>query len=72
MPEWHLPEFAPDEHNIPWTTGGWAESSYDQSLVGKNHPGIMGEYHPIIHYMTKHQFEELGNDIGLDKIPQWK
>ncbi|MCK4299612.1 MAG: hypothetical protein KAX80_08760, partial [Planctomycetes bacterium] len=63
MPEWHLPGFAPDEYNIPWLTGGWAEADYDQSLVGENNPGIMRDYHPVIHYMTKQEFEALGDDI---------
>jgi len=32
----------------------------------------MGPYHPVIHYMTKREFEALGSDIDPRKIPEWK
>ncbi len=73
MPEWHLAEFAPDEYNIPWKTGAWSSAEYDESLVGRNEPGVMGPYHPVIHYMTKEEFEALGNKkLTPVDIPKWK
>lgn len=72
IPEWHLPEFAPDEHNIPWSIGAWSAAEYNESLVGKNKPGVMGPYHPVIHYLDKEEFESLGCPIDPKKIPEWK
>ena len=71
IPEWYLPEYAPDEHNIPWSTGAWSQNTYDKSLVGENRPGVLGLYHPVIHYMTKKEFEALGDNIRLEDIPEW-
>ena len=72
MPDWYLPEHAPDQNNIPWKIGAWSQDTYDKSLVGNNYPGIMGPYHPVIHYMTKEQFEALGNKtISPKDVPTW-
>lgn len=72
MPEWYLPQYAPDQNNIPWKLGAWSENTYDKSLVGKNEPGIMGPYHPVIHYMTKQDFEALGKKpLKPQDIPKW-
>ncbi|MBU7044059.1 MAG: hypothetical protein HXS47_10750 [Theionarchaea archaeon] len=71
-PHWHLPTFAPDEVNIPWETGAWSQQKYDPCLVGRNVPGIMGPYHPVIHYMRREEFEALGNTLlAPDNIPLW-
>jgi hypothetical protein len=32
----------------------------------------MGDYHPIIHYMTRSEFEALGNDLSAATPPQWQ
>ncbi len=73
MPDWHLSQYAPDQKNIPWETGAWSEEKYDQNLVGKNKPGVMGPYHPVIHYMTKSGFEALGNKtLSPHEIPVWR
>jgi hypothetical protein len=66
--------YAPDDDNIPWSTGGWSEDSYNKDLVGKNSKGVMGDYHPIIHRLTKSQFEALGCPEGGIKsvnLPIW-
>jgi len=72
MPDWYLPEYAPSEENIPWKTGAWSAAEYDESSVGKNEPGIMGPYHPVIHYLTKEEFEALGYPVDPNKIPKWR
>ena len=73
MPEWHLPQYAPDEYNLPWATAAWSGTEYDETLVGLNQPGVMGPYHPVIHYLTKEQFEALGNKrLTPQDIPAWK
>ncbi|MEW6366795.1 MAG: hypothetical protein AB1714_19375 [Acidobacteriota bacterium] len=72
MPEWHLSPYAPDEHNLPWETTAWSGERYDKSLVGENAAGALGPYHPIIHYMTRGQFEALGSHIDPGRIPKWE
>lgn len=71
VPDWYLPEVAPDETTIPWETGAWSQDTYDKSLVGENQPGLMGVYHPVIHYMTKKEFEALEDDLTPKDIPEW-
>ncbi len=73
MPEWYLPQYAPSEINLPWETTAWSAENYDSSLVGENKPGKMGPYHPVIHYLTKEQFEALGNrKLKPQDIPEWR
>lgn len=72
IPDWYLPQYAPDSSNIPWSTGAWSQDTYDQTLVGENRPGTMGPYHPVIHYMTTKEFEALGDDqINPEDVPEW-
>lgn len=73
MPDWHLPQYAPDEYNLPWAEACWSGTRYDQTLVGLNQPGAMGPYHPVIHYMTVEDFEALGyGGLTPRDIPEWK
>jgi len=71
-PDHYIQEFAPTDDNIPWEKGAWMETGYDETLVGENKPGVMGPYHPVIHYMTKAEFEALGANINPQNLPQWK
>jgi len=71
-PDHYMEEYAPTDQNIPWETGAWMQEKYDKTLVGENKPGVMGPYHPVIHYMTKEQFEALGNKpLKAEDIPLW-
>jgi hypothetical protein len=69
MPDCDLPEFAPNESNVPWNTGAWSSERYDQDLIGRNKPGVMGDYHPVLHLMTKAQFEALAPYPNPRDIP---
>lgn len=71
-PDHYMEEYAPTDNNIPWETGAWSEEGYDKSLVGENKPGVMGPYHPVIHYLTKQEFERLGCPIDTERIPEWE
>jgi len=72
-PEWYLPKFAPDRDQIPWKFGAWSEDTYDKSLVGENKAGVMGPYHPVIGYLTKEEFERLGDrPLKPADIPRWE
>jgi len=67
-----MEEFAPSDENIPWDTGAWMQREFDVTLVGENKPGVMGPYHPVIHYLSKQEFEALGCPIDPAAIPDWR
>jgi len=73
MPDWYLPGCTPDEYNLPWNRAAWSGSEYDQTLAGLNRPGVMGPYHPVIHYMTREEFEALGDrNLTPQDLPEWR
>jgi len=73
MPDWYSPEYSPGKQNLPIEKACWSEPGYDQHLVGRNRPGALGPYHPVIHYMTRRQFESLGKKrIVPGDIPEWE
>ncbi|MCX7968471.1 MAG: hypothetical protein N3B10_08275, partial [Armatimonadetes bacterium] len=69
VPEWHDPKHSPDDKNVSWLKGAWSSAEYNQSLIGFNRRGIMGDYHPVLHLMTKEEFEALGDKIDPRNIP---
>lgn len=71
-PDHYMEQHAPTDDNIPWECGGWSQDAYDKSLVGKNTPGVMGPYHPVLHYLSKEDFEKLGHNIDPKSIPEWR
>jgi len=71
-PDHYMAEHVPNEENIPWETGAWSQKAFDKKLVGENRPGAMGPYHPVIHYLTKAEFEALGCPIDPAAVPEWK
>ncbi|WP_287152452.1 hypothetical protein [Candidatus Solincola tengchongensis] len=64
VPEWDLPTYDPDENNLPWWNTAWSAAFYDKNQIGNNWAGKMGDYHPVLHYMTKSQFEAYGSNIN--------
>lgn len=70
-PEWSF-ELAPNEINLPWSISTWSGSRFDKTLVGMNQPGFLKEYHPIKHYMTSFEFQNLGNNLSRYTIPKWQ
>jgi len=71
MPEDFLSSYSPHEHNIPWSTGAWSVPTFDPNLVGYNGPGVMGPYHPVIHYLSVEDFEALGCPVDPGALPMW-
>jgi len=71
-PDHFMEEYSPHIHNIPWEAGAWSGANYDKSLVGENRPGAMGSYKPIIHYLTKEEFESLGCPVNPQSLPEWQ
>jgi hypothetical protein len=46
--------------------------SYDRKLVGRNdRNGFLGEYQPVIGYMTRQEFEKITGPVTPDKIPPY-
>lgn len=72
MPDDYLPEYAPHQNNIPWETGEWSSPNWDSDIMFKNNQeGFMGGYQPLLHYLTKEEFESLGCPVDPDAIPSW-
>ncbi|MEY3243376.1 MAG: hypothetical protein RIR11_4815 [Bacteroidota bacterium] len=70
-PDWTFP-LAPQENHLDWAHSDWSGSLYDSTLIGVNwRNGFMQCYLPKIHYMTKAEFEALGNNLTAEKIPVW-
>jgi hypothetical protein len=73
MPDDHLVEYAPHQDNVPWTTGEWSQPTWDPSIMGHNNQdGFMGPYQPLVHYMTRAEFESLDCPFTPAAIPEWK
>lgn len=59
-PEWSFP-LAPNERNLGWKADPTA-LSFDRDLIGYNNQnGFLREYHPVVRYLTKGEFEQLGD-----------
>jgi hypothetical protein len=70
-PEWDF-EFNPDQNHLTWDVSERTSPRYNSSLLDTNdQKGFMREYLPKIHYMTKIDFETLGNNLKYDQIPDW-
>ena len=73
MPDDHLPEYAPHQDNIPWETGEWSQPTWDRRIMGyNNQDGSMGPYQPLVHYLTRQEFENLGCPINPASVPRWE
>lgn len=71
-PEWNM-NIAPNEANLPWSKTAWSGKNYDNSLIGENnHNSFLGEYLPVVHYMSKKEFEALGPSIAAQQVPIWE
>lgn len=71
-PEWSF-TVTPDEKFLPWSKATWTGSTYDPKLIAQNtRTGIMGEYLPNIHYLSKKDFDGLGKNVRFENIPVWK
>lgn len=70
-PEWYFP-FAPHENNLNFTIGDWASPQYDSTKIGLNwRHGFMQCYLPVMHYMTKKEFESIGSVVTAENVPRW-
>ena len=71
-PDWTMP-LNPHETNLPWKKASVAGTAYDKTLIGQNiDTGFMGKYLPVVHYLSRSEFENLGSALDADKIPVWQ
>jgi hypothetical protein len=69
-PEWSFPK-SPTEPDIGYNSDP-AAKSYDPTLIDcNNRDGYLGEYQPVVGYMTKEEFEAIGETITPEKIPAY-
>nr|WP_294780613.1 hypothetical protein [uncultured Flavobacterium sp.] len=71
FPEWNF-DFSPNEINLPWAKSTWSGTEFDKSLIGRNSRGFLKEYHPIKHYLSKEEFEQIKENATGNDIPEWK
>ena len=70
-PQWTFP-LAPDEDHLRRETDVLSKN-YDQNVIGRNNrAGFLGDYQPVVHYLSRGDFERLGRDFGSDDLPAWK
>jgi hypothetical protein len=67
-PEWQGAN-APTPQKLG-TRADWASEDFDANVISRNHThGALGEYLPQLHYLSRAQFEALGNKPELARLP---
>lgn len=70
-PEWTFP-LTPSPSLLGFRTD-LASPQFDPRLISQNHHnGILGEYLPRIHYLSRSQFEALGPRPTPESLPIWR
>ena len=70
-PQWSFAK-SPTQDHIGWETD-LASVHWDPKVIQTNdQSGFLGQYQPVIHYMTTAQFQALGNHFDLTRIPAWR
>ena len=73
-PEWEgrgVPH--PTERALTWGRTAWSSETFDWDVVSRNNrEGFLGAYQPVVHYMTRAEFEALGGGtITPEDLPKW-
>lgn len=70
-PDWTF-EKAPDEAHLQRETD-WASQLYNPNLLERNNrKGFLGSYQPVLHYLTKQEFEQIGSPVRPEQVPVWQ
>jgi len=70
-PEFDFP-LSPHQGHLGWETD-WAGLHYDPTRLGTNtRAGFLGAYQPIVHYLTRAEFERLGSRVTAGAVPVWR
>jgi hypothetical protein len=73
MPDDYLRKYAPHDDNVPWNIGEWSQPTWDRDVMSYNdQKGVMGPYQPLVHYLTRQEFENLGCPIDPASVPEWE
>lgn len=72
-PEWIT---TPNPHDRPgqlgWSNASWSGTAYDPGLLPNGHDGHLGPHLPRISYMSRSDFEALGDEDLATGIPAWE
>lgn len=70
-PEHDFP-LSPHQGHLGWETD-WAGLHFDPTRLGTNtRAGFLGAYQPLVHYLTRAEFERLGSRVTADAVPAWR
>jgi hypothetical protein len=70
-PEWTFP-LTPSPALLGWRAD-WASPQFDPRVLSTNGwSGVLGDYQPRIHYLTRAEFERLGNRVNPAQVPEWR
>jgi hypothetical protein len=73
FPDWKDLNIVPDVTNLPYEKTSWLSPQYDPSWMGfNNRNSKLGDYLPVVHYLTKAEFESLGGNLNPQTIPEWQ
>ena len=63
----------PTERVLTWDQTAWSSESFDWDIVSRNNrEGFLGAYQPVVHYLTRAEFEALGQGrIKPGDLPRW-
>ncbi len=69
-PEWSFAK-TPNELNMGRKTDK-SSASYDNTVLRRNtNTGFLGDYQPVVHYLDKAAFQNLGTSVRWNQIPTW-
>jgi hypothetical protein len=70
--DWKDRRITPDDVAVPYAQASWLETSYNPSLVGYNGQSrVMGPYCPTFHYLSRTEFEALGQNPIRSDLKIW-
>lgn len=70
-PEWSFAQ-APDSEKLPYSTDIASKAYAPSLLANNNRTGFLGAYQPVVHYLSREQFESLGAPVNSSAVPLWK
>lgn len=63
---------APDEARLRRETD-WASETFDPRVISRNNrSAFLGDYQPVVHYLSRRDFENLGDGFTPAEIPAWR
>lgn len=70
--DWKDHRIVPDDVNVPYAKASFFEERFDPTLVGRNGGSrLMGDFLPTFHYVSRRDFEALGDRPDRSQLPIW-